>query len=123
MTDSERQKRLIAKRKAQGLVLKRVWVPPEIWPAIKDLATKEAEEFVFSGSYLTTTEADHETAFAYELAREKWADIREQSLLIGPDKSHDFCLRVLRAMLKTAPQPFTPTEEEVAKARRAILRE
>lgn len=123
MTDADRQKRLVARRKAQGLALKRVWVPPSAWPAIKDLATQEAEEFVFSECYASTTQSENETAYAYELARGLWAEIRLQAVAKDDGNPHGFCLKVLRAMIKTTPEPFIVTAEEVSAARRIVHEE
>lgn len=123
MGNTEWQRRFVERRKAQGLVLKRVWVPPAAWPAIKDLATQEAEEFAFADRYSTATASEHETAYVYELARGLWAEIQLQATANQASDPHSFCLRVLRAMIKTAPAPFTVTPEQAAKARRIINEE
>ena len=111
------------RKRASGLVLKQVWVPPKAWPAIRDLATGEAEAFVFAGAYSTNTPAEHATAFAYGLASEMWQEIRLQAAATQQPSPYDFCLQVLRAMIKTAPEPFTVTPEDAIKARKIVFEE
>jgi hypothetical protein len=97
------------RKRAQGLVLKQVWVPPQAWPLLSALATEEVETHVYSvqmngGVY--GIEGDYEdgtsVSFAYELADELMQEVLARGENhFGADKAAPFLMRVMRAMLKT----------------------
>lgn len=104
-TPNERKRDERERKRQSGLVLKQVWMPPSLWPVVQDLTTRENEAFVFSGRYTTQNDADHMTAYTYELARELWTEIAVQAFMqdIDQDGANAFGASVLRAMIKTMP--------------------
>lgn len=109
-TASERKRDERQRKREAGLVLKQVWMPPNLWPVVQDLATAESEAFVFSRSYTTKTPEDHTTAHIYETAREIWTEIGIRAGVHDMDakEASEFGRKVLRAMLKTIPDDPRP---------------
>ena len=108
-TPAERKSAERERKRAQGLVLKHVWMPPSAWPVLSVLATEEVEDHVLSvftngGSYTDggTYEDGIHVDFAYEFAAELTQEILARGEIhFGKDKAAQFQMRVMRAMLKT----------------------
>lgn len=119
-TATERKQEERNRKREAGLLLKQVWVPPDFWPVIQDLTTREAEAFVFAKSYQTRGQEQSMIAYTYELARELWLEVGVNAAVhdMNDAEARRFGKEVLRAMIKTMPDtPRAPLEMiEAAKA-------
>lgn len=121
-TANERKQKERNRKREAGLLLKQIWVPPNFWPAIQDLTTREAEAFVFAESYQTHGQEQAMIAYTYELARELWLEIGINAGIrdLSEEDARSFGREVLRAMIKTMPN--TPTAPvELVKAAKAEM--
>lgn len=124
MTAAERKARERARKKADGLVLKQLWMPPGIWPTVKDLATNAPEQSVIDaiqngGSY--GSEVHPDVAYHYERAAEiihtelAFAEVRA-----GRDKANEEASNVFRAILKVFGPGWRAHPDLVEQARKEL---
>lgn len=117
-----------ARKREQGLVLKQVWVPPDAWPIIADLATQEVEEAehaAATGGGSSGGAAEYSdgvpVSYAYEKSLELAQDIMaEGEAVLGDGMGHPFFRHVIRAMLKTYSTHTKPDPEWVTKVRKEM---
>ncbi len=127
-TPAERKAAERERKRAQGLVLKQVWVTPEAWPIISDLATQdsEAEQFrVYTEGGATDGLGDYPdgtpVSLTYDVASEIANEILAQGeVLLGRDRSPDFLRNVIRVMLKTY-EPLRRAHPETVRSIRKDL--
>lgn len=120
-TPAQRKAKERKLKREQGLILKQIWIPPEAWPVISDLATDQAESLIHGatvngGSYMGGPEYDDgiSISFAYEYADEIANEaLAYGEVLYGKDRAAKFLMRVIRAMLKTYRPDRTAPEFQV----------
>lgn len=118
MTAKERKARERERKRAQGLALKQIWVPPSAWPIVRDLATAEAEEAVFNAR---TYGNEVEPGIAY--LRERAGEIINVELAfaelrVGREDAPKEVGKLIRALIKVydPDQKAHPEMVEVAKS-------
>ena len=111
------------KKRAAGLVLKQVWIPPHIWPAIKDLSRSAQDEFLSKGAYSTKTTEEHNLALFHETAMSLWYEIGVCAGVTGfmGDKAQEFAAAVAREFLLTYPAKLHIDTDAVSIAKKEMF--
>lgn len=104
-----------SRRKDSGLVKKEVWIPPQAWEALRDLADRETELFLRPAESISlgqpTAELAHSTAAAL------WTEVAivaGMTKMTSPEARQAFLVEMLRAFIRTMPKDLNLNDEYVA---------